>query len=81
MGFSAERPNVKVSLTRSDATRLAETLGKNREPLAAVTDDVGKAQREFLDQVIATLQSAIKAADDKDKADMTGTPVATPAAT
>lgn len=62
MGHSSETPTVKFMLTKTNAGRLNETLVKYRDQLNAVTDDVGKAQRDFLDEVIGGLQSAMKSA-------------------
>jgi hypothetical protein len=57
MGFTAEKPDVKCMLPKGDATKLVETLTKNR-------DAVAKAQVDFLDQTIAVVQSALKAASE-----------------
>jgi hypothetical protein len=48
MGMTADLPKVKLTLTKSDAGRLAETLTQSREILTNVKDDVGSAQRDFL---------------------------------
>jgi len=65
MGMTADLPKVRLTLTKSDAGRLAETLTQSREILTNVKDDVGSAQRDFLDQVIASLKAAIVAAEPK----------------
>ena len=63
MGSNAETPNVKITLTKTDAGRLNETLIKCREPLQNLIDPVSKAQVDFLDNMIACVQSAMKTAD------------------
>lgn len=72
MGHSVEIPTVKLSLTKEGATRLHETLVKNRDVLNGITDPVGKAQRDFLDGLIATLQSGMRAAGFEAKSAKTG---------
>ncbi len=59
MGHSASTPSVRLVMTKNDAGRLIETLIKNRDQLAGVTDDVGKGQRDFLDMTIANLQASV----------------------
>jgi hypothetical protein len=65
MGLGTAVPNVKLKLSTPDANRLIETLQKNRTSLdVATADSTAKAQVEFLDTTISTLQAAVKAAAD-----------------
>lgn len=80
MGNTAQQPTVKLMLTSDDGRKLAETLIKNRNALVGVEDPVGKAQHDFLDQVLGTLQAALKAAEEAAAPAPTPT-AATPAAT
>jgi hypothetical protein len=77
MGSTAETPTVKITLTKTDAGRLNETLIKAREPLQNLIDPVSKAQVDFLDNVIACVQSAIKTApkDATPSSPPAGTPI------
>ncbi len=62
MGGTTETPTVKVMLTKTNAARLTETLAKYRDQLSSVTDDVGKAQHDFLDEMVGVVGAALNAA-------------------
>lgn len=73
MGQTSSTPAVRLVLTKTDASRLYETLSQQRDALNGLTNDTfAMTQRDFLSHMIDSLRSSMRATGMLDR-DLTET--------